>query len=47
MGFLFEIVLIVGPILLGTYLSTIKKVTRKSRFIVWAIWNPGGPGLSF
>lgn len=37
MGSLFEIVLIVGPIILGTYLSTIKKIKRKNKIIVWVI----------
>jgi tetratricopeptide (TPR) repeat protein len=32
-----EIVLIVGPIILGTYLSTIKKIKRKNKIIVWVI----------
>lgn len=32
-----NIALIVGPLLLGTYLSTLKKATRRTKIVVWII----------
>lgn len=37
MELFFNILLFAGPLILGTYLSTIKKVTARTRKIVWSI----------
>lgn len=37
MGLWLKIILIVGPLLLGTYVSTVKKITRKTKVIVWIV----------
>ncbi len=37
MEWLFEIVIIVAPIILGVYLSTIKRITKRAKKIAWVI----------